>query len=420
MRLLARNTDEVSCNPASTSQTSSRKRKRRVVDVPLIARSVANDVYTRAGRSRVLSAVGVPAELHDAEETKILVVSFGGQSIPRPRSAPPSPARSLGRSPTSDMSRTISRDSQMSRTSSQTSTSPVEALQWTKAYQTNGSLSVPPVNEEGVIDQTRPRAPRLQRLMTQHHLYLPGAPPALHQPVPPPNASLLTKQLERLKTQDVDLLQRTDDFASPDGLDSNDDSQDSKYPEDEQDGLLPPQWIAVVCGLSGKEKDDSLPDGFYAAPRDVYMPDLTAVCDVLLGKLGYGTCSETVATQTPFVYGTFGYNDPTSRLKCIHSPSTTLRGGVWPEALDGERRHCSPDVSVRFRGWALVEADRAGLRTGQRQEDRSSSRGLAQAERGRRRYPGKHGDCPRSRAIHAGRNLSILVRQPLLLRASCA
>jgi hypothetical protein len=60
-------------------------------------------------------------------------------------------------------------------------------------------------------------------------------------------------------------------------------------------------WIAVVCGVADSrewqirrhnagavgeiEEDSDLPEGFYIAPRDVYMPDLMAVSDVLLGKL---------------------------------------------------------------------------------------------------------------------------------------
>jgi hypothetical protein len=58
-------------------------------------------------------------------------------------------------------------------------------------------------------------------------------------------------------------------------------------------GLLPDEtWIAIVCGVSREQwntsegdEDDGLPDGFYVAPKDVYMPDLTVVADVLLGKL---------------------------------------------------------------------------------------------------------------------------------------
>jgi len=75
-------------------------------------------------------------------------------------------------------------------------------------------------------------------------------------------------------------------------------------------GLLPDDtWIAIVCGVTKEQwnavdgdVDEGLPDGFYVAPKDVYMPDLTAVADVLLGKLGYGTVSECVDSATPFVY----------------------------------------------------------------------------------------------------------------------
>ena len=69
--------------------------------------------------------------------------------------------------------------------------------------------------------------------------------------------------------------------------------------EDESARLLPDDsWIAVVCGVSraqwsgesdgGRERaggEDELPPNFFVAPQDVYMPDLTAVGDVLLGKL---------------------------------------------------------------------------------------------------------------------------------------
>jgi len=77
------------------------------------------------------------------------------------------------------------------------------------------------------------------------------------------------------------------------------------------DGQLLPDdsWIAIICGASHSKSwgslqrsqettfggptaasgasipEDELPDGFYIAPRDVYMPDLMAVGDVLLGKL---------------------------------------------------------------------------------------------------------------------------------------
>jgi hypothetical protein len=58
--------------------------------------------------------------------------------------------------------------------------------------------------------------------------------------------------------------------------------------------LLPDSsWIAIVCGVSkqqwndndGEDPESGLPEGFFVAPVDVYMPDLTAAGDVLLGKL---------------------------------------------------------------------------------------------------------------------------------------
>jgi hypothetical protein len=83
---------------------------------------------------------------------------------------------------------------------------------------------------------------------------------------------------------------------------------------------LPPEdWIAVVCGASKAQDEDAedLPEGFYIAPKDVYMPDLTAVADVLLRKLvgsphthicvfndSQLSCRDTEAldSRTPFVY----------------------------------------------------------------------------------------------------------------------
>jgi len=64
-------------------------------------------------------------------------------------------------------------------------------------------------------------------------------------------------------------------------------------------------WIAIVCGVSktwAEEDGEQLPDNFFVAPKEIYMPDVTAVADVLLGKLGYGTVSECVDACTPFVY----------------------------------------------------------------------------------------------------------------------
>ncbi|KAG1116538.1 hypothetical protein G6F42_013668 [Rhizopus arrhizus] len=62
---------------------------------------------------------------------------------------------------------------------------------------------------------------------------------------------------------------------------------------------LPPGWICIVCAAPDSVE---MPTGFYRAAKDAYVPDLTHACDVLLGKLGYGTCSECIGHSTPFVY----------------------------------------------------------------------------------------------------------------------
>lgn len=57
--------------------------------------------------------------------------------------------------------------------------------------------------------------------------------------------------------------------------------------------LLPDDsWIAIVCGAGDAWGHEHLPMHFFVAPKDVYMPDLTAISDCYLGKLGYSTCAE--------------------------------------------------------------------------------------------------------------------------------
>jgi hypothetical protein len=139
---------------------------RKIVDVPLIVRSPSKGCYTLPFRAALLSSMDVPISQH---ESKILLVSFGGQSIPRPKTRPPSP---------------------------------------------------------------------------------------LHSPV--------------IST-----------IALPNG-----DAHYLAKPKVDA-GMLPEGWIAIVCGLSG-DKDEirrNLPDGFYASDRNAHVPDLTALADVVLGKL---------------------------------------------------------------------------------------------------------------------------------------
>ena len=144
----------------------------RVIEAPLVSRPISAAAYDREGRRRLLMSFGVPERDTDPYRAQILLVSFGGQSIPRPSSRSPSPSPSRPVSP---------------------ATSPTEAAT---------TLQLP----------TRV-------------------------------------------------------------------------------GLLPPGWIAIVCGiaapqgLSDNALAEDLPPNFYAIPPDAYVPDLTAIADVVLGKL---------------------------------------------------------------------------------------------------------------------------------------
>lgn len=152
----------------------SRRRPRRTIDMPLIVRPLTRSAYDPKTKLALLAALGVPAELLKPD-TKILLVSFGGQVIPNPR---------------------------------------------------------PPTS-------------------TDHDL---------------------------------------EDLSAP-----------NQTPP--HDSLLPPGWIAIICGLPPKPRPHQIPDRFFSTTGSKfnYVPDLTAIADVVLGKLGYGTCSEVIATRTPFI-----------------------------------------------------------------------------------------------------------------------
>lgn len=83
---------------------------------------------------------------------------------------------------------------------------------------------------------------------------------------------------------------------------------------------LNPKKVMLHCfgghGLDALSDVPNLPEGwaclsqtidhpplFYKIPRDVYMPDLISACDVVLGKLGWGTCCEVIGNgYKPFIY----------------------------------------------------------------------------------------------------------------------
>ncbi|KAH6913141.1 hypothetical protein BKA70DRAFT_1384105 [Coprinopsis sp. MPI-PUGE-AT-0042] len=222
---------------------------RKVIPTPLLCRKPSSDCYSADGRVRILTGLGVPLD-RCGTDTKVLIVSFGGQNFHQP-------SRSGSRSHS--------------------------------GYNSRGSPKRTPPQEPAELPAAKTGATPpagAPRLTTESHIWLPGAPPALKLPQSPRITSP-----PAIPTISVE----PDYFGTA-----------AEQPEDEEPSLLPDEtWIAIVCGVSKDQwlnQGEELPEGFYVAPRHVYMPDLIAVSDVLLGKLGYGTVSECVDTGTPFVY----------------------------------------------------------------------------------------------------------------------
>ncbi|KAF5366651.1 hypothetical protein D9615_010602 [Tricholomella constricta] len=299
---------QCSLHPTKPFQCSSppfppRTIPRSVIAAPLLVRPPASapSVYTPGGRSRLLFSIGIPPRLHDPDRTKILIVSFGGQVFRAP-SRPASRSQTRSTTPTQSPTRV---------------TGPSISEGSAEMY----SPRIQPPNVSCHLPGT-PASPSTSlghrvspRLATPSHIWIPGAPPASK---PSPGPSFSVPELATIPPTPSG-IDDTFDLSTPigagDHLGSDGNSFDPRLLPDES-------WIAIVCGASdrpceGDDKSAGLPGGFYVAPKDVYMPDLTAVGDVLLGKLvslfklwvryfrlgvGYGTVSECVDSCTPFVY----------------------------------------------------------------------------------------------------------------------
>ncbi|KAF8176690.1 hypothetical protein K438DRAFT_1607216 [Mycena galopus ATCC 62051] len=252
---------------------------RELIPIPLLVRSPSPSVYLPTGRSKLLQSIGIPPQYHDPNSTKILIVSFGGQVFRRPGSASPSRRGSRPGSPQNFNSGGRVR----------TPTSSAKGAMFPH-------LQIPSEQDHHAFGFTAPR------LVTASHLWIPGAPPASKPPATPTSP----------RASDGPLFQAIPPTPVSEIADqlSFEEFEPDTVGDDEIPRLLPDaSWIAIVCGVSKEQwtateggADSDLPEGFFVAPRDVYMPDLTAVGDVLLGKLGYGTVAECVDSRTPFVY----------------------------------------------------------------------------------------------------------------------
>lgn len=128
---------------------------------------------------------------------------------------------------------------------------------------------------------------RSKQIRGQSQLVVAGAPPA--SILASPTASNFAQNQNQNTTMTTTFTAINIHAPTPDvHLERKQSWLDDDNGADEPQLFPDENWIAVVCGVSkewGKEDGEELPDNFFVAPKDVYMPDLTAVADVLLGKL---------------------------------------------------------------------------------------------------------------------------------------
>ena len=119
-----------------------------------------------------------------------------------------------------------------------------------------------------------------------------------------------------------------------------------------REDFLPPGWVCLVCTAL---KMPLLPPNFIKPPADAYTPDLIDAADVMLGKVGYGTVSEAVAHDKPFVFIRRDYfNEQPFLLKLLssHGLAHELRrdefyAGRWAEKLEIALGRGAPSSSPR-------------------------------------------------------------------------
>jgi len=102
---------------------------------------------------------------------------------------------------------------------------------------------------------------------------------------------------------------------------------------------LPPGWVGVVIITDGK--GPSLPGHFRGVSKETYIPDLVEAADVVVGKLGYGTCSEVISSDKSLVFvhrTNFNEEVGLMRLMKEHGCAVELsvgdfEKGKWSEAI---------------------------------------------------------------------------------------
>lgn len=244
--------------------------RRCIISAPLFVRPPSSSaIYSSKGRSQLLTSIGVPEHLHNS---KILVVSFGGQFFRCP-SRPGSRSQSISATPSQS-----GRSSPKQPGGSTLSSSDILAC-GRCTVGLRSPVEEPKLSLSSELGEVSAKLASPRLVATPLHIWIPGAPPALRV-TPPTPRSQASAQFTSPFIHDVVAPLTLCTSCTSNGV-------------DEEPCLLPDtSWIAIICGASKEqwirqlEKEElDLPEQFFIAPRDIYMPDLTAVGDVLLGKL---------------------------------------------------------------------------------------------------------------------------------------
>lgn len=361
---------------------------RTVISAPLIVRSPSSVVYTEEGRHRLLDSIGVPRHLQDNPTTKILIVSFGGQVFHKPSH---SRSSSLAQTPNVSI---LEPSKQMNGVRHvHHSCAPAAAvLSIKKSMPTDAKDANAGIEALASALQNNLHAPRRTGSLrvrvdcksSTSLLMIPGA-PAASLPSSPATVTIPTFPSVVPPTPEIEQVEDRFGHVSV---------SEEEYKDDVFGTLLPDEsWLAIVCGVPKEwaaAGGEALPDNFFVAPKDVYMPDLTAVADVLLGKL---VCLP-IATAN---MGLWLIGDLCRAMAPCRSASMPARRSCTSHARSSSRSMasaCSSSVAALVsssRGWRMNRAGgqpRSGRRTsrvetGRRGRERRARRGSARRREGR-------------------------------------
>ncbi|KAI9098789.1 hypothetical protein DFS34DRAFT_649493 [Phlyctochytrium arcticum] len=112
---------------------------------------------------------------------------------------------------------------------------------------------------------------------------------------------------------------------------------------------IPPGWIALIPAPSTKAPGPTATNIITIPAETSYLPDYLHAADLILGKCGYGTCSEAVAHHKPFVYvSRLGFAEEEGllqRLMRVHLGPAVVEmgreaffGGQWEESVEAAWR----------------------------------------------------------------------------------